>query len=63
MRIEDQRGWIILNTGIPVFPTLLPTRTDCVMKFRMERGISVQDWRKALRIGLFECVKVQLVFD
>lgn len=67
MRIEDQRGWIILNYEIPVFPTLRTTRKLCIRHFCRERELPGlergKEWGKAVRCGQYKCVKIQLVFD
>lgn len=68
------RGWIICNTDIPIFPTLSTTRTDCIFEFTTEHMMRnperCKDWhgyQSAWRQlkkggGKYRCRRVELVF-
>jgi len=52
------RGWIVVNHGIPVFPTLSTTRKGSIENWEdgwRERGLR---WNKERRAGHVECRRV-----
>ena len=66
MSIEDQRGWIIEDHGITIFPTLFTTRSGCIRRYLKRYGttppMTREWWRKRVRNGSLRCRRVELVF-
>ena len=59
---RPDRGWIIFNHGIPVFPTLFTTRKECISRFRARDGMTKNEWRAMVRRGTYQCRKVDMEF-
>ena len=57
MNLLKTEGWIVVNYGIAVFPTLSMTRREAIDKWNT-RGDGY--WRKLQRKGAIKCLKVSL---
>jgi len=46
---KTHKGWIFVNGGIPVYPTLCRTKKDCLEECRKSYG---KDWEEVLLPGI-----------